>query len=67
MYVEPSQIFLHSGGNLLFTYQTAHGFIKVRGKIRFMSINLYKKIIDKGHRIAAKNMNDNIELRIMGV
>jgi hypothetical protein len=34
VYVEPSQIFLHSRSNLLFTYQTAHGLIKVRGPIR---------------------------------
>jgi hypothetical protein len=34
MYVKPFQILLHSEGNLLFTYQTTHGFIKVRGPIR---------------------------------
>jgi hypothetical protein len=34
VYVEPSQIFLHSGGNLLFTYQTAHGLILVCSSIR---------------------------------
>jgi hypothetical protein len=32
-----------------------------------MSINLYEEIIDEGHKIAAKDMNDNIELRRMGV
>jgi hypothetical protein len=34
VYVEPSQIFLHAGGNLLFTYQTAHDLILVCGSIR---------------------------------
>jgi hypothetical protein len=32
-----------------------------------MSINLYEEIIDEGHKIAAKNMNDNIELQRMDV
>jgi FPC/CPF motif-containing protein YcgG len=31
-----------------------------------MSINLFEEIIDEGHKIAAKNMNDNIKLRSMG-
>jgi len=34
VYVESSQITLHAGGNLLFTYQTAHGLILVCGSIR---------------------------------
>jgi hypothetical protein len=32
--VEPSQILLLAGDNLLFTYQTAHGLILVCGSIR---------------------------------
>jgi hypothetical protein len=34
VYVEPSQILLLAGGNLLFTYQTAHGLILICGSIR---------------------------------